>query len=117
MERLKQAEMQAFTFHDPAYPTLLKEIYDYPPVIFVKGQLTPEDETCLGVVGTRKASLYGKQVTAELVRELCHYRLTIVSGLARGIDAVAHKNSAGKRRAHHCRFRLRARRYLPSRTR
>jgi DNA processing protein len=77
--------------NDPDYPSRLKEIYDYPPVIYIRGSLLPEDEWCLAVVGTRRATVYGKQVTEEIVTDLARSRITIVSGLAKGIDSVAHR--------------------------
>ncbi|MCD6299677.1 MAG: DNA-processing protein DprA, partial [Dehalococcoidales bacterium] len=68
-------------------------IYDYPPLIYVRGSLLPEDEWCLAVVGTRRATVYGRQVTEEMVADLAKSKISIVSGLAKGIDSVAH-NSA-----------------------
>ena len=73
-----------------SYPSRLKEIYDYPPVLYVKGNLLPEDELSVAVVGTRKPTVYGRQVTEELVTELSRNRITIASGPARGIDTIAH---------------------------
>jgi len=90
MEKLEHYGVRALTWHDPDYPSRLKEIYDYPPVLYVRGSLLPEDEWCLAVVGTRRATVYGKQVTEEIVADLAQSRITIVSGLARGIDSVAH---------------------------
>ena len=60
-------------------------------MLYVKGALLPEDEWCLAVVGTRRATVYGKQVTEEMVTDLARSKITIVSGLARGIDTVAHR--------------------------
>jgi DNA processing protein len=74
------------------YPKLLKEIHDPPEYLFTKGEIKPE-EFCLGVVGTRKYSDYGKQVTYKIVRELAKTGITIVSGLAYGIDSFAHKST------------------------
>jgi len=70
-----------------------KEVYDYPPVLYVRGSLLPEDEWCLAVVGTRRATVYGRQVTEEIVADLTRSRITIVSGLAKGIDSVAHSSA------------------------
>jgi DNA processing protein len=75
---------------EEAYPKLLKEIYDPPFCLFVRGTLSTED-FALGVVGTRKFSLYGKQITEEIVGELAQSGLTIISGLALGIDGIAHE--------------------------
>jgi len=93
MEKLDRYEVKALTCHDPDYPSRLKEIYDYPPLLYVRGSLLPEDEWCLAVVGTRRATVYGRQVTEEIVADLARSKITIVSGLAKGIDSVAH-NSA-----------------------
>jgi len=90
MEKLKRYGVKVFRHNDPEYPARLKEIYDYPPVLYVRGSLLPEDEWCLAVVGTRRATVYGRQVTEELVTDLARSRITIVSGLARGIDSIAH---------------------------
>jgi DNA processing protein len=79
------------TCNDSDYPARLKEIYDYPPVLYIRGALLPEDEYCVAVVGTRRATVYGRQVTEEIVTDLARSKITIVSGLARGIDTVAHR--------------------------
>ena len=100
MERLEKNAVQAYTYHDSAYPSRLKEVYDYPPLIYVKGALLPQDELCLAVVGTRQATIYGRQVTEEIVEDLVKHKVTIVSGLARGIDTVAHRRASGIRRPH-----------------
>lgn len=75
---------------DADYPKLLKEIYDPPFCLFVKGKLK-NDGYNLAVVGTRKFSNYGKQITEEIVEPLASQGITIVSGLAYGIDGIAHK--------------------------
>jgi DNA processing protein len=62
-------------------------------VLHVRGSIMPEDEWCLAVVGTRRASVYGKQVTEEIVADLARSQITIVSGLAKGIDTVAHRSA------------------------
>ena len=93
MEKLDHYGIKVFTWHDPGYPARLKEIYDYPPILYVRGSLLPEDEWCLAVVGTRRATVYGKQVTEEIVTDLAQNKITIVSGLARGIDSVAHRTA------------------------
>ncbi len=91
MTRLERAGVRAINWHDPSYPPRLKEIYDPPPVLYVKGTLRPEDERSVAVVGTRKATAYGREVASALVADLCKSGVTIVSGLARGIDSVAHR--------------------------
>ncbi|MDD5038026.1 MAG: DNA-processing protein DprA, partial [Dehalococcoidales bacterium] len=85
--------VKALTFHDPDYPARLKEIYDYPPLLYIRGSLIPQDEWCLSVVGTRRTTVYGRQVTEEIVADLVRSKITIVSGLAKGIDSVAHQSA------------------------
>ncbi len=93
MEKLERYEVRALTFRDEDYPARLKEIYDYPPIIYVRGSLTTADEWCLAVVGTRRATAYGRQVTEEIISDLARNNITIVSGLARGIDSIAHQTA------------------------
>ncbi len=93
MERLDRYGVKVLTCHDTDYPSRLKEIYDYPPLLYVRGSLLPEDEWCLAVVGTRRATVYGRQVTEEIVADLSRSKITIVSGLAKGIDSVAHHSA------------------------
>ncbi|MBI4268077.1 MAG: DNA-protecting protein DprA [Chloroflexi bacterium] len=93
MEKLDRYGIQALNWHDPDYPARLKEIYDYPPVLYVRGSLLSQDEWCLAVVGTRRATVYGRQVTEEMVTDLARSKITIVSGLAKGIDTIAHQTA------------------------
>jgi DNA processing protein len=93
MGKMNRHGVKVLTCNDPDYPSRLKEIYDYPPVIYIRGSLLPEDEWCLAVVGTRRATVYGKQVTEEIVTDLAQSKITIVSGLAKGIDTVAHRSA------------------------
>ncbi len=91
MEKLKRHNVKVLVYDDPLYPSRLREIYDYPPVLYVRGSLPPDDEPCLAIVGTRRPTIYGRQVTEELVGDLARSGITIVSGLARGVDSVAHR--------------------------
>ncbi|OGO32132.1 MAG: DNA protecting protein DprA [Chloroflexi bacterium RBG_16_56_11] len=93
MAKLEKHHVRVLTCNDASFPARLKEIYDFPPVLYLRGSLLPEDEWCLAVVGTRRATVYGKQVTAEIVSDLARSRITIVSGLARGIDTIAHRSA------------------------
>ncbi|MEE8471467.1 MAG: DNA-processing protein DprA [Dehalococcoidia bacterium] len=93
MERLERHQVKALTRNDPAFPAKLKEIYDVPPLLYIRGTLAPEDEWAVAVVGTRRATTYGRQTTERLVADLVHNRITIVSGLARGIDSIAHRTA------------------------
>ncbi len=90
MEKLNRYSVKALNCNDPNYPSRLKEIYDYPPLLYIRGSLLPEDDWCLAVVGTRRATVYGRQVTEEIVTDLAQNKITIASGLAKGIDSVAH---------------------------
>jgi DNA processing protein len=91
IDRIDRMGVQALTCEDPLYPPALKEIHDYPPVLYVRGTLPPADGPCLAVVGTRRPTIYGRQVTEEIVTDLAVNGMVIVSGLARGIDSVAHR--------------------------
>jgi len=86
---LKQEEITCLTIENNDYPKLLKEINDPPFCIFVRGKLKP-DIFSIAVVGTRKNTPYGKYVTEEIVTELSENGITIISGLALGIDGIAH---------------------------
>lgn len=91
MERLDQCHVSVFTWEDEDYPRLLKEIDQPPPVIYVRGSILTEDEWAVGIVGTRRMTAYGKQVTEQLASHLAVNGMTVVSGLARGVDAAAHQ--------------------------
>ena len=86
VERLRRAGVEALNWHDASYPARLKEISDPPPVLYVKGRLLPSDELAVAVVGTRNATAYGREAAAHLASDLARQGITIVSGLARGID-------------------------------
>lgn len=77
-------------YADDRYPHLLKEIHQPPPLLYVKGDLKP-DEVCLAVVGTRGNTVYGKTACYNIVSDLASEGIVIVSGLARGIDKIAHR--------------------------
>jgi DNA processing protein len=91
LERVGRAGVSLVTLEDAVYPPLLRHASDAPPLLYVRGDLRPSDELSLAVVGTRKASVYGKNVCEQLVREVAGRGVVVVSGLARGIDAVAHR--------------------------
>jgi DNA processing protein len=93
MAKLERHRVRVLTYHDAGYPARLKEIYDYPPLLYIRGSLLPEDEWCLAVVGTRRATVYGRQVAEEISADLARNKITVVSGLARGIDSVAHSSA------------------------
>jgi len=84
---------------DQRYPVVLKQIYDPPPVLYIKGTLTREDNLCISIVGTRRCSLYGQEQASRFAHFLSSAGFTIISGMARGIDTAAHQGalSAGGR--------------------
>ncbi len=91
LERLEKLRATVITWKDKNYPPLLKAIDYAPPVLYVAGKLTEADQFSIAIVGTRNASQYGRQVTEQFARELATHNVTIVSGLALGIDTIAHK--------------------------
>jgi DNA processing protein len=93
LKRLSEAGARLITFWDDEYPELLKQIYDPPAFFFIKGQLVKEDKNAIAIVGTRRPTHYGKLVTEKITTELAQRGLTIVSGLAYGIDTLAHTHA------------------------
>jgi DNA processing protein len=94
IERLEQLGATVITLEDEDYPPLLREIYDPPIALYVRGDLKRACERpCLAVVGSRRCSTYGINAAASLARDLAAQGLTIVSGMARGIDAAAHRGA------------------------
>ena len=93
IENLNRLGIRLVTWHDSEYPQRLRQIYDRPPFIFVKGEIKESDGTCVAVVGTRKPTIYGRQVAEELTTNLALNRITVVSGLARGIDTIGHRTA------------------------
>ena len=91
LERLAQAGVTALAQTDPRYPSRLREIDDTPPVLYVKGVWAEVDEWSVAVVGTRRATAYGRMAAQELSRGLAVNGVTVVSGLARGVDTVSHR--------------------------
>lgn len=84
-------DIQILSAASSQYPRILDEIYDPPSVLFCAGEITAADEIAVAIVGTRHATQYGKKVAEQLARGLAMAGITVVSGLARGIDAVAHR--------------------------
>jgi DNA processing protein len=93
LEKLEKLGVSVLTWESQDYPRLLKNIADPPPVLYVRGQLAPQDEWALAVVGTRRATTYGKECARMLVNGLAKNNVTVVSGLAYGIDTEAHKTA------------------------
>ena len=95
-EELELAEklgVWIINIEDNRYPELLREIYDPPPVLYIKGTLTEADNLGLAIVGSRRCSMYGREQTAKFAHLLADAGFTIYSGMARGIDTVAHQGA------------------------
>ena len=92
LKLLQQFNIKLLTFWDDEYPESLKRIFDPPAFIYYKGSLKPEDRLAMAIVGTRVPTQYGKIVTEQLCKELVENEFTVVSGLARGIDTLAHRS-------------------------
>lgn len=93
---LEKHKASLITFWDDDYPYYLRKIYDPPVFLFIKGNLIPEDENSIAIVGTRNPTQYGKKIAEKIVNELIEYRVTTVSGLARGIDTIVHSTTLSK---------------------
>jgi len=90
-EKMALAGAVLISLHDARYPRPLREIFDPPIVLFARGRIELLSSACLGVVGTRRPTPYGLAAAERLAADLAHAGLTIVSGMARGIDSAAHK--------------------------
>lgn len=90
LEKVEKNKIDVITINDSRYPTLLKQIYDPPALLFVRGTLPNSNLKHLSVVGSRKATSYGLDVTEFIISPLAKSGVVIVSGLAYGIDAAAH---------------------------
>jgi DNA processing protein len=96
---LNEVNGTLLTIQDEGYPKRLKNIYDPPPLLYVRGTVKKEDDLAMAIVGSRRTSTYGIAITEKLSQDLAAHGITIVSGMARGIDSVAHHGalSAGGR--------------------
>ena len=93
LEKLNTLGIDAITIYDKEYPQELLEIPDKPVVLYIKGKLIPSDHISMGIVGSRKATNYGKWAAERFARELANMGVTIVSGMATGIDSIAHRTA------------------------
>jgi DNA processing protein len=91
LERLARLGIRVAQPGHPSYPRLLAEISGRPSILYVRGDLVPADDASVAVVGTRRATPYGRQAAERIAAELAQAGITVVSGLARGVDAVAHR--------------------------
>ncbi len=85
-DEIQRKDILVLTWDDPVYPRRLKEIEQPPPLIYLRGELKDEDAWAVSVVGTRRVTAYGRQVTEEIARALVQNGIVVVSGLARGVD-------------------------------
>jgi DNA processing protein len=98
-DRIQSLGVEVLTWNSESYPRHLKEIDQPPPVLYVRGALASEDDWAVAIVGTRRVTAYGRQVAEETATALAHNGVTIVSGLARGVDSIAHQaaiNAGGR---------------------
>ena len=91
--KIESQGINILTWEDEAYPQRLKEIEQPPPVLYVRGEYLPDDLFAVAIVGTRRVTPYGRQITEELAAYLAGNGITVVSGLARGVDAIAHQTA------------------------
>ena len=92
-QRMERCGATVLTLNAPGYPLNLRAIYDPPPVLYVLGEVRKEDLICFSIVGTRRPTRYGRSVASMLAKGLAERGLTIVSGMARGIDSCAHRGA------------------------
>lgn len=90
-EKIQSQGITVLTWQDETYPARLKEIDQPPPVLYLRGEYLPDDLFAVAIVGTRRVTPYGRQVTEEIAAFLAANGITVISGLARGVDAVAHQ--------------------------
>src|SRR5829696_1920768 len=91
--KIEAQGIKILTWEDEMYPQRLKEIDQPPPVLYIRGDYLPDDLFAVAIVGTRRVTAYGRQITEELAAYLSANRITLVSGLARGVDAIAHQTA------------------------
>ena len=91
--QLNVLHVTVLTWDDPQYPRRLHEIDQPPPILYVRGTLTDADEWAVAIVGTRRVTTYGRQVTEQLATALAQNGITVISGLARGTDSIAHQTA------------------------
>jgi DNA processing protein len=99
LKRIEEFNCRIVTQEDPEYPELLRQIYDPPVVLYVKGQLSLKDKNSVAMVGSRMTTHYGIEVARKLAYQLAYLGVTVISGGARGIDSAAHQGAlSGKGR-------------------
>jgi len=93
LDEIERRKLDVLTLADERYPQALRGLKVPPPVLYVDGTLEERDQLALAVVGTRRSSAYARRVTAQLTRQLVKRGLTVVSGLALGVDSAAHRSA------------------------
>jgi len=93
LQRIEKAGVRVVARDDAEYPKNLREVYDPPVVLYVKGELSERDALAIAVVGSRRTTLYGQEMARKLAFQLARVGVTVVSGLARGIDTAAHNGA------------------------
>jgi DNA processing protein len=93
LQRLDDAGVRILSYHDNDYPLLLRDVEDAPVILYIKGDIKEDDRFSIAIVGSRNATPYGRLVADRMARELSEAGFTIVSGMARGIDTIAHLSS------------------------
>jgi DNA processing protein len=96
MKRIADFGCHVLISSDENYPALLREIYDPPLVLYVKGELTAKDKNAVAMVGSRQTTHYGIETARKLAYQLAYVGVTVVSGGARGIDTAAHGRARGE---------------------
>ena len=91
LDEMESKEVGWIAYYDEEYPADLREIYDFPTVLFVKGNASLLNNDCISIVGTRTPTRYGQKVADSFARDFARAGMTIVSGFARGVDSIAHK--------------------------
>ena len=92
-DKIQKQGIKILTWQDESYPQRLKEIDQPPPVLYIRGDYLPDDLFAVAIVGTRRVTPYGRQITEELSAFLAANGITVISGLARGVDAIAHQTT------------------------
>ena len=92
-EKIESQGIKILTWQDESYPGQLKEIDQPPPVLYIRGEYLPDDLFAVAIVGTRRVTAYGRQITEEMSSFLAANGITVISGLARGVDAIAHQST------------------------
>jgi len=93
LEESEKKDIRIMTITDSGYPTLLKQIHDPPGILYISGKLPDDKLKKIGIIGSRRCTGYGRSVTRELSSRLAEHNIVTVSGMARGIDSIAHKGA------------------------